>query len=77
MFNYLTPIPYPTHHHQKYKKYSPPNLHLLPKQILPFHTIYSPIILIPLHLPLPKQIFPHPSLLMKHPKISKSKPNLL
>ncbi|WP_398570971.1 class I tRNA ligase family protein, partial [Staphylococcus aureus] len=52
-------------------------MHLIPKQILPFHSIISPILFIPLHLPLPKKLFPHPSIFIKHPKITKSKPNLL
>jgi methionyl-tRNA synthetase len=60
-----------------YEKYWPADLHLIGKDILRFHTIYWPIMLMALDLPLPKQIFGHPWLLQGDGKMSKSKGNVL
>lgn len=60
-----------------FKKYWPANLHLIGKDILRFHTIYWPIMLMALDLPLPKQIFGHPWLLQGDGKMSKSKGNVI
>lgn len=60
-----------------YKKYWPADLHLIGKDIIRFHTIYWPIMLMALDLPLPKQVFGHPWLLMGDRKMSKSKGNVI
>lgn len=60
-----------------FDKYWPADLHLIGKDILRFHTIYWPIMLMALDLPLPKQIFGHPWLLQGDGKMSKSKGNVL
>ncbi|MDK2807443.1 MAG: methionyl-tRNA synthetase [Clostridiales bacterium] len=60
-----------------YGKYWPADLHLIGKDILRFHTIYWPIMLMALDIPLPKQVFGHPWLLQGDGKMSKSKGNVL
>ncbi|SFS02292.1 methionine--tRNA ligase [Anaeromicropila populeti] len=60
-----------------YEKFWPADLHLIGKDILRFHTIYWPIMLMALDLPLPKQIFGHPWLIQNDGKMSKSKGNVL
>ena len=60
-----------------YKKYWPADLHLIGKDILRFHTIYWPIMLMALGVPLPKQIFGHPWLIQNDGKMSKSKGNVM
>ena len=60
-----------------YDKYWPADLHLIGKDILRFHTIYWPIMLMALDVPLPKQIFGHPWLLQGDGKMSKSKGNVI
>lgn len=60
-----------------FAKYWPADLHLIGKDILRFHTIYWPIMLMALNLPLPKQIFGHPWLLQNDGKMSKSKGNVI
>lgn len=79
LLNYITGIGY--HNDSKceelYKKYWPCDIHLIGKDILRFHTIYWPIMLMALDLPLPKQIFGHPWVLMNHNKMSKSKGNVI
>ena len=60
-----------------YEKYWPADVHLIGKDILRFHTIYWPIMLMALNLPLPKQVFGHPWILMNHGKMSKSKGNVI
>ena len=60
-----------------YKKFWPADLHLIGKDLLRFHTIYWPIMLIALDLPLPKQVFGHPWLLQGDGKMSKSKGNVI
>ena len=60
-----------------YKKFWPADLHLIGKDIIRFHTIYWPIFLMSLDLPLPKQVFGHPWLLQGDGKMSKSKGNVI
>ena len=60
-----------------YKKFWPADLHLIGKEIIRFHTIYWPIILMALGEPLPKQVFGHPWLLQGEGKMSKSKGNVI
>ncbi len=77
--NYITGIGFDGdgNHSDLYKKFWPANLHLIGKDILRFHTIYWPIILMALGEPLPKQVFGHPWLLQGDGKMSKSKGNLI
>lgn len=77
--NYITGIGYDADGSSKelFKKFWPADLHLIGKDILRFHTIYWPIMLMALDLPLPKQIFGHPWLLQGDGKMSKSKGNVL
>ena len=76
--NYITFIGYdPEGSTEQFKKLWPANLHLIGKDILRFHTIYWPILLMALDLPLPEQIFGHPWLLMSNDKMSKSKGNVI
>jgi methionyl-tRNA synthetase len=62
---------------EMFKKYWPANVHLIGKDILRFHTIYWPIMLMALDLPLPKQVFGHPWVLSNSDKMSKSKGNIV
>jgi methionyl-tRNA synthetase len=64
-------------HGELYKKYWPADVHLIGKDILRFHTIYWPILLMALGEPLPKQVFGHPWLLMGDGKMSKSRGNVV
>lgn len=77
--NYITGLGYDVdgNHGDLYKKHWPADLHLIGKDILRFHTIYWPIMLMALDIPLPKQIFGHPWLLQGDGKMSKSKGNVL
>ena len=77
--NYITFLGYDIdgNHSEEFKKYWPADVHLIGKDILRFHTIYWPIILMALDLPLPKQIFGHPWLLSGNDKMSKSKGNII
>ena len=77
--NYITGIGYDCDGNstEEFKKYWPADLHLIGKDILRFHTIYWPIFLMALDLPLPKQIFGHPWLLQGGEKMSKSKGNVI
>ena len=77
--NYITGIGYDCDGNQseQFKKYWPADLHLIGKDIIRFHTIYWPIFLMALGLPLPKQVFGHPWLLQGDGKMSKSKGNVL
>ena len=77
--NYITGIGYDCdgNHSENFKKYWPADLHLIGKDIIRFHTIYWPIILMALDLPLPKQVFGHPWLIQGDGKMSKSKGNVL
>ena len=77
--NYITGIGYNCDGEstEQFKKYWPADLHLIGKDIIRFHTIYWPIFLMALGLPLPKQVFGHPWLLQGDGKMSKSKGNVL
>ena len=76
--NYITNIGYDLDNQsEEFKKWWPADLHLIGKDIIRFHTIYWPIILMALDLPLPKQVFGHPWLLTASDKMSKSKGNVL
>ncbi len=77
--NYITGLGYNVDEEngELMKKYWPADLHLIGKDILRFHTIYWPIMLMALELPLPKQIFGHPWLLQGEGKMSKSKGNVI
>ena len=76
--NYITGIGYDVDAStQQYDKLWPADLHLIGKDIIRFHTIYWPIFLMALDIPLPKQIFGHPWLLQGDGKMSKSKGNVL
>ena len=77
--NYITGLGFDAdgNHGELYKKYWPADLHLIGKDILRFHTIYWPIMLMALELPLPKQVFGHPWLLLGEGKMSKSKGNVI
>ncbi|MBO8157654.1 MAG: methionine--tRNA ligase [Bacillaceae bacterium] len=75
--NYITALGYGTENEEKYKKYWPADVHLVGKEIVRFHTIYWPIMLMALDLPLPKKVFAHGWLLMKDGKMSKSKGNVV
>ncbi|WP_246946001.1 methionine--tRNA ligase [Bacillus pinisoli] len=75
--NYITALGYGTENDENYQKYWPANVHLVGKEIVRFHTIYWPIMLMALDLPLPKKVFAHGWLLMKDGKMSKSKGNVV
>ena len=77
--NYITGIGYDCdgNSSQQFAKYWPADLHLIGKDIVRFHTIYWPIFLMALGLPLPKQVFGHPWLLQGDGKMSKSKGNVI
>ena len=77
--NYITGLGYDCdgNSDELFKKYWPADLHLIGKDIIRFHTIYWPIFLMALGLPLPKQVFGHPWLLQGDGKMSKSKGNVI
>jgi methionyl-tRNA synthetase len=76
--NYITKIGYdPDGSSELFQKNWPADLHLIGKDIVRFHTIYWPIFLMALDLPLPKQVFGHPWLLQGGDKMSKSKGNVI
>lgn len=75
--NYITALGYGTDDDSKYLNYWPADVHLVGKEIVRFHTIYWPIMLLALDLPLPKKVFAHGWLLMKDGKMSKSKGNVV
>ena len=77
--NYITGLGYDCdgNHGELFGKYWPADLHLIGKDIIRFHTIYWPLFLMALELPLPKQVFGHPWLLQGDGKMSKSKGNVL
>ncbi len=75
--NYITALGYGTDDDSKYLKYWPADVHIVGKEIVRFHTIYWPIMLMALDLPLPKKVFAHGWLLMKDGKMSKSKGNVV
>ncbi|WP_080871829.1 methionine--tRNA ligase [Oceanobacillus timonensis] len=75
--NYITALGYGTDNDADFQKYWPADVHMVGKEIVRFHTIYWPIMLIALDLPLPKKVFGHGWLLMKDGKMSKSKGNVV
>ncbi|KOR85026.1 methionyl-tRNA synthetase [Bacillus sp. FJAT-22058] len=75
--NYITALGYGTDNDSKYLNYWPADVHLVGKEIVRFHTIYWPIMLMALEVPLPKKVFAHGWLLMKDGKMSKSKGNVV
>ncbi|MFD2209330.1 methionine--tRNA ligase [Virgibacillus halophilus] len=77
LINYISALGYGTEHDEKFQKYWPANVHLMSKEIVRFHTIYWPIMLMALDLPLPEKIFAHGWILMKDGKMSKSKGNVV
>ena len=79
ILNYITGLGYDLDGDSadNFKKFWPADLHLIGKDILRFHTIYWPVMLMALDLPLPKQVFGHPWLLQGDGKMSKSKGNVL
>lgn len=77
LLNYITALGYGSEDATLFDKYWPADVHLMSKEIVRFHTIYWPIILMALDLPLPKKVFAHGWLLMKDGKMSKSKGNVV
>ena len=76
--NYITALGYnPDGSGDLYKKYWPADVHIIGKDILRFHTIYWPIMLMALGEPLPKQVFGHPWMLVGEEKMSKSRGNVI
>jgi len=76
--NYITNIGYdPDGSSQEFSNWWPADLHLIGKDIIRFHTIYWPCFLMSLDLPLPKQVFGHPWLIMSDGKMSKSRGNVI
>lgn len=77
LLNYITALGYGSEDASLYDKFWPADVHLMSKEIVRFHTIYWPIMLMALDLPLPKKVFAHGWLLMKDGKMSKSKGNVV
>ena len=76
--NYITALGYdPDGSSEQYKKYWPADVHIIGKDIVRFHTIYWPIMLMALGEPLPKQVYGHPWLLFGDDKMSKSRGNVI
>jgi len=76
--NYITALGYdPDGSSEQYKKYWPADVHIIGKDIVRFHTIYWPIMLMALGEPLPKKVYGHPWLLIGNDKMSKSKNNVI
>lgn len=75
--NYITALGYKSDDPSNFEKYWPANVQMIGKEIVRFHVIYWPIMLLALDLPLPKRIFGHGWLLMKDGKMSKSKGNVV
>lgn len=75
--NYITALGYGSDDETNFEKFWPADVHMVGKEIVRFHTIYWPIMLMALGLPLPKQVFAHGWLLMKDGKMSKSKGNVV
>lgn len=75
--NYITALGYGSEDDSKFRQYWPADVHLMSKEIVRFHTIYWPIMLMALDLPLPKKVYSHGWLLMKDGKMSKSKGNVI
>lgn len=75
--NYITALGYGSDDDSLFQKYWPADVHMVGKEIVRFHTIYWPIMLMALDLPLPKKIYGHGWLMMKDGKMSKSKGNVV
>lgn len=75
--NYITALGYGSEDESLFNKYWPADVHVVGKDIVRFHTIYWPIFLMALELPLPKKIFAHGFIMMKDGKMSKSKGNVV
>lgn len=75
--NYITALGYGTDNDELFKKYWPADVQVVGKDIVRFHTIYWPIFLMALDLPLPKKVFAHGFIMMKDGKMSKSKGNVV
>ncbi|MEW4370415.1 methionine--tRNA ligase [Paenibacillus kandeliae] len=75
--NYITALGYGSDNEELFNKFWPADIHLVGKEIVRFHTIYWPIMLMALDIPLPKKVFGHGWLLMKDGKMSKSKGNVV
>ena len=75
--NYITSLGYMSDDDSLFKKYWPADVHVVGKDIVRFHTIYWPIFLMALDLPLPKKVFAHGFIMMKDGKMSKSKGNVV
>ena len=75
--NYITALGYDSDNEALFKKYWPADVHVVGKDIVRFHTIYWPIFLMALDLPLPKKVFAHGFIMMKDGKMSKSKGNVV
>ena len=75
--NYITALGYGSDNDDLFKKYWPADVHMIGKEIVRFHAIYWPIMLMALDLPLPKKLLGHGWLLMKDGKMSKSKGNVI
>ncbi|MBY7665542.1 methionine--tRNA ligase [Staphylococcus agnetis] len=77
LVNYISALGYLTDEDELFKKYWPADIHLMAKEIVRFHSIIWPIILMALEVPLPKKVFAHGWILMKDGKMSKSKGNVM
>lgn len=77
LVNYISALGYLTDEDALFQKYWPADIHLMAKEIVRFHSIIWPIILMALDLPLPKKVFAHGWILMKDGKMSKSKGNVM
>lgn len=75
--NYITALGYGSEDESKFSNYWPADVHVVGKDIVRFHTIYWPIFLMALDLPLPKKVFAHGFIMMKDGKMSKSKGNVV
>lgn len=75
--NYITSLGYGSDNDELFNKYWPADVHVVGKDIVRFHTIYWPIFLMALDLPLPKKVFAHGFIMMKDGKMSKSKGNVV
>ncbi|MBM7610082.1 methionyl-tRNA synthetase [Lysinibacillus composti] len=75
--NYITALGYGSENGELFNKYWPADVHVVGKDIVRFHTIYWPIFLMALDLPLPKKVFAHGFIMMKDGKMSKSKGNVV
>ncbi|SJZ96710.1 methionyl-tRNA synthetase [Pilibacter termitis] len=75
--NYITALGYDSENQANFEKFWPANVHMVGKEIVRFHTIYWPIMLMALDLPLPEKVFAHGWLVMKDGKMSKSKGNVV